>query len=265
MITLTESAKGGEHFGIVMEVYAGHAGHDGIPHTTNVLPCATAVIPEENLTEFPEDVEQKTVKDGEFGVFHEDVFQFWMDLSTLNELREHLGETSWRQANIDKCLQKVCDAIDMEAELSVFIKAAAEARKIMKPVLACQNGTSAPTMYAIGNSHLDLEWMWTKEETRRKAARTLGNQLRLLEEYDDYKYIHSQPWLLETVKNDYPELYAEIKARVKKGRIIVEGGMWVEADTNIPAGESLIRQFMVGKRFMSEEFVFFHDGGLYKS
>ncbi len=254
MVTLAESAKGGEHFEIVMEVYAGHVGYDGIPNTTNVLPCTTVVMPEENMTEFSEDVEQKTVKNGEIGIFHEDLFQFWMDMRTLFELRDLFGETSWRQANIDKCLQKVCDAVDIEAKLPILIKSAVTARGVMAPLLACKNGTSAPTMFAIGNSHLDLEWLWTKEETRRKAARTLGNQLRLLEEYDDYKYVHSQPWLLETVKNEYPELYKEIKKWAKKGRIVVEGGMWVEADTNIPAGESLIRQFLFGKRFMSEEF-----------
>ena len=254
MVTLAEIAKGEEHFEIAMEVYAGHAGFDGLPQTTNVLPCTTAVIPEEQLAEFGEDVEQKTIRNGQVGIFHEDVFQFWMDMCTLFELRGHFGENAWRQANIDKCLQKVCDAVDIEAEHTVFVETVKEARQIMAPELACKNGTSAPTMYAIGNSHLDLEWLWTKEETRRKAARTLSNQLRLLEEYDDYKYVHSQPWLLETVKNEYPELYAEIKEWVKKGRIIVEGGMWVEADTNMPTGESLIRQFMFGKRFMSEEF-----------
>ena len=254
MVTLAEIAKGGEHFEIAMEVYAGHAGFDGLPQTTNVLPCTTAVIPEEYITEFAEDIEQKTVRNGEVGIFHEDVFQFWMDMCTLFELRGHFAENSWRQANIDKCLQQVCDAVDIEAEHPRFLEAVVAAREIMAPQLACKNGTSAPTMFAIGNSHLDLEWLWTKEETRRKAARTLSNQLRLLEEYDDYKYVHSQPWLLETVKNEYPELYAEIKEWVKKGRIIVEGGMWVEADTNIPTGESLIRQFIFGKRFMSEEF-----------
>lgn len=254
MILLTEQAQGGEVFDIAMEIYAGHAGHDGIPETTNVLPCTVAVIPEENKKEFSEETEQKTVRAGEIGIFQEPVFQFWMDMRTLYELRGHFDNTSWRQAQIDKCLQQVCDTVDVEAELSEFISMTENVRKIMEPQLACKNGSSAPTMYAIGNSHLDLEWMWTKEETRRKAARTLSNQLRLLEEYDDYRYMHSQPWLLETVKQEYPALYEEIKEWIKKGRIIVEGGMWVEADTNLPTGESLIRQFLFGKRFLKEEF-----------
>lgn len=253
-VTLAKEAKGGEHFEIAMEVYAGHSGKPGVPDLVDGAPLTMVVIPEENIAEFPENVTQRVIKDGEIGIFHEDVFQFMMDFNTLRELRGHFPETSWRQAGIDKCLEEVCDTVNIEEPLPVFIENVKKAREIMAPVLACKNGTSAPTMYAVGNSHLDLEWLWTAEETRRKAARTLGNQLRLMEEYDDYKYMHSQPWLLASVKKDYPKLYEEVKEWVKKGRIIVEGGMWVESDTNIPAGESLIRQFIFGKRFLAEEF-----------
>lgn len=254
MIVLTQQAEGGGHFDIAMEVYAGHGGHDGIPETANVVPTARVLIPENDIREFPEDVEQKTVRNGQFGIFHEEVFQFWMDLQTLYYTRECFDDNYWPRVHIDKCLKKICDIVDMEADFDVFVKQLEDAGKIAQPVLACRNGTGAPTLYAVGNSHLDLEWLWTTGETRRKAARTLGNQLRLIEQYDDYIYTHSQPWLLASVKQDYPELYEEIKQRVSEGRVIVEGGMWVEADTNIPSGESLIRQFIAGKQFISEEF-----------
>jgi hypothetical protein len=78
--------------------------------------------------------------------------------------------------------------------------------------------------YAIGNSHLDLEWVWTVEETKRKSARTLGNQLELIKRYPDYKYIQSQAWILDNVKKNYPELYERVKEAVKSGNIIIEGG-----------------------------------------
>ena len=74
-----------------------------------------------------------------------------------------------------------------------------------------------------------------------------------MEDYPEYKYLHSQPWTLETAKNEYPKLYERIKKAVKDGNIIIEGGTWVEPDTNLPSGESLIRQFMFGKKFMKED------------
>ena len=254
MITLTRRANSDERFEIAMEVYAGHAGHDGIPHTANVLPSARVMLPEQQIEEFAEDIEQKTVKNGEFGILHEEIFQFWMDLNTLYDLRNTLDENSLRLANIDMGLKRVCNIVDIEAPMDEFLVEVEQAREIMNPLLACKNSASAPTVYAIGHSHLDLEWLWTRNETRRKAARTLGNQIQLLKEYEDYIYIQSQPWLLETVKNEYPDLYQEVKEAVRQGKIIVEGGMWVESDANLPSGESLIRQFIFGKRFILQEF-----------
>ena len=252
-ITLTNSAKAGEVFSIAMEVYAGHNGVKGngllvSPKNYNIL------IPEKNITEFPEDVNQKIVSNGSFGTMREDVFQLWMDISILYDLRNNLDEDSLRRATIDKALKKVCDIVDIEDATDEFHRQIASAREILKPVLQCKNGPTTPALYAIGNSHLDLEWVWTVNETRRKCARTLGNQLKLMEDYPDYKYFQSQPWTLEVVKNEYPELYERVKKAVSKGNIIVNSGAWVEPDTNIPSGESLIRQFVFGKKFVKEEF-----------
>lgn len=248
MIILSKCGQPGEVYSVAMEVYAGH---HAIPMDQKQV---RLYIPEKPFQEFPEDVEQKEIVNAEIGVFWEEIFQLWMDLKTLMELRRHFDPNSWRLANINQCIKQVCDCIDIEHPIELLLEEAAEARKITQKCLDCKNGTSAPQMYAVGNSHLDLEWLWTKEETRRKSARTLGNQIQILEEYENYKYFHSQPWILDTVKREYPDLYQEVKEWVKKGRIIVEGGMWVEADTNIPGGESLIRQFLVGKRFLKEEF-----------
>lgn len=252
-ITLTKSARAGEVFHIAMEVYAGH---DGVEKNGLLVSPKnfTILIPEENITEFPEDITQKVVNNGTVGILEEEVFQLWMDMSILYDLRNNLEGYSMRTAMIEKGLKKVCDYIDIEEEFEEFKKQAIVAREMLKPLLECRNGSTAPTLYAIGNSHLDLEWVWTVNETRRKCARTLGNQLKLIEDYPEYKYIHSQPWTLEVVKNEYPELYERVKKAVDDGNIIVEGGAWVEPDTNLPSGESLIRQFLFGKKFIKEEF-----------
>lgn len=254
-ITLSKKAHAGDTYKIAMEVYAGHTGIiDGFELTTTSVPLTKVMIPEEPVNAPNEQIEQKKVHNGSINVFNDEVFQLWIDFNTLYQLRNHNTVTPWRRANIDKCLKAGCDALNLEANMPVFLESVRISREKLAPALACKNGDSAPTCYAIGNSHLDLEWLWTREETRRKAARTLGNQIRLIEEYDDYKYIHSQPWTLEIVKNEYPELYNEVKKWVKKGRIIIEGGMWVESDVNLPSGESLIRQFITGKSFISAEF-----------
>lgn len=106
----------------------------------------------------------------------------------------------------------------------------------------------------IGHTHIDVAWWWTVEQTREKVARSFATVLQLMEEYPDYKFMSSQPQLYAFLKARYPELYEKVKQRVREGRWEVEGGMWLEADCNLTSGESLVRQFLFGKRFFKEEF-----------
>jgi alpha-mannosidase len=108
-------------------------------------------------------------------------------------------------------------------------------------------------MHVFGNSHLDLAWQWPREETVRKSARTMSTQLALLEEYPGYAYLLCQVPLLEMLRDSYPELWARTKARIAEGSVLVEGGMWLEPDTNLPWGEALIRQVALAKEFFREE------------
>jgi alpha-mannosidase len=111
-----------------------------------------------------------------------------------------------------------------------------------------------PAMVCAGHSHIDLAYLWTIANTRKKSGRTFSTALRLMDEYPDFCFTQSQPQLYEYAKALYPELYAKVKERVAEGRWELTGGMWVEADCNVPSGESLIRQILYGNRFFREEF-----------
>ncbi len=106
----------------------------------------------------------------------------------------------------------------------------------------------------LGHTHIDVAWLWTLAQTKEKAQRSFSTAIRLMEQYPDYIFISSQPQLYQYVKENDPKLFEKIKARVKEGRWEAEGAMWLEADTNIISGESLVRQILLGKRFMREEF-----------
>ena len=107
---------------------------------------------------------------------------------------------------------------------------------------------------AAGHAHLDVAWLWPLSQTRRKARRTFYNTLRLMERYPDYHFTQSQPQLYDFIREDDPELFQAIKSRVEEGRWETLGGMWVEADCNISGGESLVRQFMLGRSFFQKQF-----------
>ncbi|MFD0716308.1 alpha-mannosidase [Paenibacillus sp. GCM10027626] len=221
---LSRNASAGETYQFLAEAYAGHSGRR--PQFGGAHIC----------------------------VLEEEIYQFFIDLECLYQVRNHIDSDSLRAAEIDQCLKKVAAEIDFGLQGADRNASVVRCRQFMKPLLDCENGSTSPLLYLMGQSHLDIAWLWPIEETKRKFARTMSNQLALMDEYADYRYVQSQPYLFQLAKELYPELYERIKRAVMQGRIIPEGGMWVEPDTNIPSGESLIRQAMHGKRFFKEEF-----------
>ena len=110
------------------------------------------------------------------------------------------------------------------------------------------------TVVCIGHTHIDVAWLWTLAQTREKAQRSFATVLNLMKKYPEYKFMSSQAQLYEYVKQESPETYRDIQKMVAAGRWEVEGAMWVEADCNLPSGESLVRQILFGKRFFQREF-----------
>ncbi len=105
-----------------------------------------------------------------------------------------------------------------------------------------------------GHTHIDVAWLWTYGQTKEKVQRSFSTVVSLMKRYPEYKFMISQPQLLEFLKEEAPEMYAEVKKLISEGRIEVEGAMWVEADGNLPSGESFVRQILFGKRFIKEEY-----------
>jgi alpha-mannosidase len=106
----------------------------------------------------------------------------------------------------------------------------------------------------VGHTHIDLSWLWRYRHTREKGERSFSTVLRLMERYPEYIFLQTQAQLYESVKEDYPDLFKAIAKKVAEGRWEASGSMWVEADCNIPSGESLVRQILYGKGFFKREF-----------
>ncbi|WP_127585712.1 alpha-mannosidase [Paenibacillus koleovorans] len=110
------------------------------------------------------------------------------------------------------------------------------------------------TVQGIGHTHIDIAWLWRLRHAREKAARSFSTVLRLMELDADYVFLQTTPQLYAYLKEDYPEIYAQIQERIREGRWEAGGAMWVEADCILPSGESLVRQLLYGTRFFREEF-----------
>jgi len=93
---------------------------------------------------------------------------------------------------------------------------------------------------------------WT--ETVEVVRNTFRSILDLMRKYQDSKFTMSSARTYEWMQEKYPDLFSEIEQRVKEGRWEIIGGMWVEPDLNMPDGESLVRQILVGERSLQKNF-----------
>jgi alpha-mannosidase len=183
-----------------------------------------------------------------YGIWNDEFYQAWLDVETLYQTREDLDPDSLRVAEIDAGLKDFTLIADMEL-----------LEEMLETVPGSKLGPLLEYQWLDGTLHhrlrpLDVAWLWRLRETEFKITGTIANQLELAAEYPEYKFIQSQPHLFWMIKTLYPDVYEEVKSAVRSGHIVPEGGMWVEADTNLSGGESLIRQFLYGKRFFREEF-----------
>lgn len=244
---LSRNAVTGDQYDLLAEIYCMPTLHGGLYHSVG------PVLPEnhEALTNYDNDIRFGT---STFGIWNEDAYQLYIDATALFSLLKVLPDTSLRAQKIMRVLKQFTYAVDFEQDENARLDNYKKVREILKPCLEAKNGDSEPTFYAIGNSHLDLAWLWRLSETERKTLRTFAAQLRHMDEYPDYKFFQSQPASYDMCKKMNPELFEKIRQQVKHGKWIAEGAMWVEPDMNLPAGESLIRQILYGKQFLKEEF-----------
>ncbi|MGM9668341.1 MAG: alpha-mannosidase [Faecousia sp.] len=128
------------------------------------------------------------------------------------------------------------------------------AREILKEILSRPNDGSTMRYSSVGHSHLDLLFLWPQRETPRKCARTMSTVMKMMERFPEYKFTLSQAPVYIWLKAQYPALYEKMVQRIREKRLEVVGALYVECDTNLPGGESLVRQLLYGKRFFQKEF-----------
>ena len=242
--TLARQGVPGTRYEILVEGYAGHGPRVS---TAGPTPPDRETVPEPGPT-------QTSVGETTFGIWYEDVYQLWLDVEALWQLRENLDENSLRVSQIDQGLRDFTLIVDFELPREQMLETVRACRERLRPLLECVNGSTAPELFAFGHAHIDVAWLWPLAETERKTARTMVSQLALMEEYPEFVFLQSQPHLYRMLQRSYPELYQRVKAAAARGQLVPDGATWVEPDTNISGGESLIRQFIHGKRFFREEF-----------
>ena len=186
----------------------------------------------------------------DLAVFDENVWNLVLDLEVLGELMTELPLDGARRWDILRAVNRSLDALDLQDVGATAVDARAE----LEDVLSTPAVPSAHLISAVGHAHIDSAWLWPLRETVRKVARTCASMTNLLETEPEFIFAMSQAHQYAWIKEHRPEVYERVKAAVSEGRFVPTGGMWTEADTNMPSSEAMARQFVHGKRFFLEEF-----------
>jgi alpha-mannosidase len=167
------------------------------------------------------------------------------DIEVLDGVMRTLAHHDPRRARLERLLAEVLDRVPDVAA----------ARRLIAPALAEDFGDATRhRAVAIGHAHIDTAWLWPMRETKRKCTRTFASAVALMDDYPEYKFCCSSAQHYAWIEERHPELFAKIAERVQRGQWVPVGGMWVEADMNLPSGESLVRQIVFGQRYFEEHF-----------
>lgn len=247
-VLLLRSARGGEQYGIHVEAYAGHP----IP---GVEPHREGTYTHQFCEADPGREPPLPLEASELVVEREHACPLFYEADVLLRTALILPGDSLRRVRILDALNNAMNLVPFEWSDEEELEAAAKAaRKVLASVLNGKNSGSTPAVGVAGHAHIDIAWLWPLQESIRKAAKTFATILNLMDDYPDFRFHQSQPFLCDMIEQHYPELLVRIKKRVREGRWEPNGGMWIEADCNVPGGESLVRQFLEGRKKTLELF-----------
>lgn len=185
------------------------------------------------------------------------VGKLYFDMVTpLEACRDVYPEGSAEYMQTLSVLEGACNILDMRVGSDAFYESVEKAIEYMEEEFygkLCSR-EHKPEVECVAHTHIDVEWMWDRYQTKEKMQRSISTALALMKEYPFYRFMLSQPELYGYLKEEAPEKYDELKEYIKEGRFEPEGALYLECDCNLTSGESIVRQLLYGKKFFKEEF-----------
>lgn len=174
--------------------------------------------------------------------------------STVQRIMDSLNGDSYIHKRLFNILLASASALELEFGYERLRASIPEASRLLNEGIASIPHKATAMVKFVGQAHIDTAWLWPLKETVRKTAKTFSNTIALMERYPEYIFAFSQPQLFAYLEEFYPELFEKVRARVLEGRIELVGNAWVEMDSNVPSGESLVRQLLYGRQYFMEKF-----------
>jgi alpha-mannosidase len=231
----SDLAQGGERLSYTIQTYARNA-------------QTTVHGKEAPRTETSETVDYAAVV-----TVNPEVKALFYDVEFSLGLLQTIAKTDPAYQNILRVLNDIVNNYQANATGAAARDNVARCRKAIRDLHASLGGELKHAIYPVGHAHLDTAWLWPIEITKKKMAHTTSTQLGLMERYPDYVFVHSQASQYEWLEKEYPALFARVQSAVNRGQWEPVGSMWVEADCNLTGGESLVRQFLYGRRYFRQK------------
>ena len=109
-------------------------------------------------------------------------------------------------------------------------------------------------IHMIGNAHIDPVWLWDWREGYQEVRATFRSALDRLKENNQFVFTCACADYYRFVEENHPDMFDEIRERVREGRWVIVGGMWIQPDCNMPSGEAVARQLLYSQRYFTEKF-----------
>ena len=241
--------KAGETVHLAFECYAGHYDPNTDPYDDYFCPDPTQGF-------------RHTFGGVEICTRNDDVFTLIFDIRELLNAARRLPESNFACARAQDALLRINDRLILypkDADYEAVMQSVRDSLEISRAFFSGGNSRVFGKVGIIGHSHMDTAWLWPVSETIRKCARTYSNALDLMDQYPSYMFIQSSALHSEWMKDYYPDIFAEMKKQVARGRYEPNGGVYVECDCNITSGELMARQFLKGQQFTRENFDYTAD------
>lgn len=160
-----------------------------------------------------------------------------------------------KAGEVRKAMDDAANAVDLEAlansNSAMFDNSLRKAETALEPL---RPELQELTVNLTGQSHIDAAWLWPWTETVDVVRRTFASAVQLMDEYPQFTFSQSAAAYSEWIDEKYPAMHDAIQKRVREGKWEMVGGMWVEPDLNLPGSESLVRQLLIGKRYMQQHY-----------
>ena len=175
---------------------------------------------------------------------------YWVDRITA-QLRYAVKLSKVNKGEFDDVIKNTIEFLDKKnTQESTITKQTAKAAE--KMIISLTDKAKKYTLICPAHAHIDMNWMWGYPETAATAMDTFRTMLDLMKEYPQFKFSQSQASVYEIVEKYDPGMLDEIKQRIKEGRWEVTASTWVEADKNMPNGESHSRHILYAKSYLSK-------------